>query len=300
MESIPLVPLELPAEPFIAVFGTSHTSGSCRQGDKQALDKSQFWTDIISRNTGLCVVNFSIPGNTNATMLEQIISLLEQPGWKNCKMIIAEIRWMDSQMSICHSVFAPLDSNRKELMIPSLWGGHDHKQKWWNRVTHSNIAMSKMTHAYAERVVHAAMNLHCNESAPATAVDMLVEFSIAGGKITHTGHQQLIDDIRSIRAMAAIAAAHAVPFLWFNWNYMSLASHDNPDVVFLKEIFKKTTRVFDSMTESLYPSVEAAYVKEFGAPGWRDTFCECRHNNEVIHAFVAERISPEIQSRLRK
>lgn len=297
MESIPL---ELPAEPFIAVFGTSHTSGVCRQGDKPALDKSQFWTDIISRNTGIRVVNFSIPGNTNATMLEQIISLLEQPGWKNCKMIIAEIRWMDTQMSICHSVFAPFNSNRKELMIPSLWGGHDHNQEWWRQVTYSNIAMSKMSHAYAERIVHTAMNLPSNESAPTPAVDMLVEGSIAVSKITHTGHQQLIDDIRSIRAMAAIATTHAVPFLWFNWTYMSLASHDNPDVVVLKEIFKKTTRVFDSMTESLYPSVEAAYVKEFGASGWRDTLCDCRHNNEEIHAFVAERISPEIQSRLIK
>ena len=294
------IELKLPDQPFIAVFGTSHTSGSCRQGPNQTIKNGQYWTDIVSKNTGLCVVNFSIPGNNNATILEQIISLLEQPGWENCKLIISEIRWSDSQVSICHSVFAPFNNTRKELMSPSLWGGHDHKRPWWNITAYSNIVMTKMNHEYARRIVHTAMNLRSEESPPEAAVNLLVESSLAGGKIIHTGHQQLIDDIRNIRAMSAIANAHKIPFLWFNWSHMNLYSHDSADVVFLKEIFKKTTKVFDSMTENLYPSVEKAYVKEFGTARYRNTLCECNHNNEEVHAFVAEKIYPEIQSRLAK
>jgi hypothetical protein len=83
----------LPDGNFIAVFGTSHTSGICKRGDSEAIAHEDIWASIVGSELNLEVVNASNPGNDNETIIQQLIDFLDMPGvLERCKHIICELR----------------------------------------------------------------------------------------------------------------------------------------------------------------------------------------------------------------
>ena len=87
----------LPDQPFIAVFGTSHTYGTCKKGDQIVLKESDIWYSVLAKRMGMPVVSFAIPGNSNPRMQMQLMDFLEMENSKYCKHVFCEIRLSDGE-----------------------------------------------------------------------------------------------------------------------------------------------------------------------------------------------------------
>jgi hypothetical protein len=290
---------KLPSEPFIAVFGTSHTHGDCLDKDKKHIPGNHIWASQVSRKISIPVVNFSIPGNDNATILEQINSFFEQPGWENCRLIISEVRWGDSTTKLSHSVFSDFDTSRPDKTIPSLWAGRDFHQLWWKQHVYLNIAMSKMNQSYARDILKTPLKVS-SDQVPDQAVKILMDHCQSYSAMVNTGHQPLLDDMRSIRAMSSIVNAHKIPFLWFVWSTTKVNRTGNKNTKYLLEIFNKTTQMFESSAKGVWPNVAEVFTDKFGQKVFDSTLCECRHNNSLMHSWVADNILSDVQQALNR
>ena len=291
------IELKLPDEPFIAVFGSSHTHGDCRRGESQHIAKDQIWTSLLSKSLGIRVVNFAVPGNDNRVITQQIIDLFEQPGSENCRLIIAEVRYGATNIDFSHSIFADLNVQPKYIVSP-LWAGTDFETTWWKQEVFTQIALGKLNQQYARSIAAKAMNIKDHSQAPQQAVDVLLSAADGFNKIWGTGHMPLIYDLQSIRTMMALADAKGVPFKWFCWSTTNMFRNNNSRQI--HDIFEKTTRVFDSIIPEFEDTVVKGFEKIFGESEYSSTLCECKHNNEVLHSWVADQIQPNIIQALNR
>lgn len=91
----------LPDTKFIAVFGSSHSFGSCRKDKAFMLDDNQVWIDNLAQQMGIPVINCSLPGSSNDQLIDMITTFLELPRCKKyCQHIIMEARFCESATDI--------------------------------------------------------------------------------------------------------------------------------------------------------------------------------------------------------
>ena len=111
----------LPDGDFIAVFGTSHTSGVCKRGDSEAISREDIWAEQVGAALGLPVFNASMPGNDNDTIVQQMIDFLDVPGARErCKRVICELRIAEGTTRMSRDLLGDFGVFRRAEFVPQL------------------------------------------------------------------------------------------------------------------------------------------------------------------------------------
>ena len=279
----------LPDQPFIAVFGTSHTYGSCIRGDQIVLKESDIWYSVLAKRMGLPVVNFAVPGNNNLRMQMQMMDFLEMENSKYCEHVFCELRLSDGAYCFTRDVFT--DELQKFENNPEIAGGQHYRYNsfWENFFT--TVAVSK--YHKTDYLAQCIENSHrdSNYVASKTQIETLAEITKAKG-ITHfSSIQGYIEDLISVRTMQRLVKLKGAKFTWFCWDNKldGLSEALMNDV---NSYFKEHTDIFND--KLLHPNLRQ-YIMDVEGEYNGNTMliqneCECSHHNEIVHAWVADRI----------
>lgn len=289
----------LPETEFIAVFGTSHSSGVCRRGLSQELDKPDIWSERIS---DLPVVNLSLEGNSNVNMLQQMADFLKTKRSSLCKQIISEVRINEGTLGVSIDALADLDKMARLSGQLSVSSGYDLR----------DVKNHHNEQKFPRDTVHALLNV----SLPVTLLrqgknaitDYLTGLHPTLGKgdidpgmakivhewITHFQQNirptltQTIADYRLISLMCDMATIANKDFNWFCWDETSALDMTDENYRIARRLFDSTTNIFEKEIPSLKYSAKTKWKQE--GHSLEDIMCDCGHNTEPMHHFVGEKV----------
>lgn len=101
----------LPEHDYIAVFGTSHTFGSCQHQGKIMIPESHNWTNVLEKNLGMPVLNMGYPGIDNETLVDMLGTFLELPRSQYCRYVLMESRFGEASIKFGLDVFPGFPEN---------------------------------------------------------------------------------------------------------------------------------------------------------------------------------------------
>jgi len=285
-----------PDEPFLLVFGSSHSHGSCTGPDGKAIiAKENKWTTIVSDHYGLPVVNLALPGVTNQQIVTMMLDVADRGLMKNAKLVLGEVRSGMSGGYFSRDVFGGWITGR-EFNNPEMTGGSD----IW-----ASTYLSDKFILYAPLLRNEKPNYFEGllksiwEDPPQEAVDDLRDYVEKQAMFFHNSNHQLFDNFQHIRTMDYIVRNQNVPFKWFAW------SRWNPKIPEPKSgkwatgghnetyfYFNEFTNVFENALFE-HGLVTIAEQQGIDESKW---LCDCKHWNEEGNKWVASQIIPKLKT----
>ena len=301
----------LPDGNFIAVFGTSHTSGICKRGDSEAIAHEDIWASIVGSELNLEVVNASNPGNDNETIIQQLIDFLDMPGvLERCKHIIGELRVAEGTTRFGRDLFGNLEILRRAEFVPQLTNSYfgpklEARDSDGGLVGHITVAdklLSRLTTSFLklkkkeQMQLLQSMVLDVNQPAVGAMHDIVMDILHSFSNYENVSMLPFVKDYNHIRTMSALCRAHNIGFNWFCWDEHAQFEDPTEEYKVVKSAFKQTTDVFDTEVVSLAGSAHKHFVKSLPPDvKFSDFNCECGHQNEGMHRFVADNIINNIK-----
>lgn len=285
----------LPDGDFIAVLGTSHTTGICKRGEFEKIDNGDRWTEQLELLLGMPVINFAIPGNYNAYMVQQLIDIVELPGVKErCKMIIVESRRGNLAGLYYFDIFADVD-HRKEYMNRHIASGHHIDSRSWVDMYVGVYTPIKANRTdYCEHLVRNSNKEVFDFFVPPEAVETMEKAVQATAETYCTSVQPVVEDLTDIRTMRTIANLAGIPFRYFFWDPVKTAHTVGTDDVIA--LFNTMYNLDDNRIAGLADTINQSFIAEHSKEEWIEAECECRHRDEKVHKWVAEKIYKEINN----
>lgn len=296
---------QLPETEFIAVFGTSHTSGYCERNGETELVLDDFWAERLSKYTGLPVVNLSLIGNNNTTMGHQLAEFLLLDRSSNCVQVICETRVGEHVFVISNDTVEDFDDFERKNFLPQLS----------NVFALKNIEnFDGLYKKFPKDTIHDLLQLR----APVTLLKLSKKDQINYIQKSHPGElddvpnyvfksireqienydnhvrhtmRPFIEDYNCIKMMSQLCKLRNISFNWFCWdkNYLRDRRDTNYDVV--HRAFRLTSDVFDREVSGLSGSVMDHFEKTIDETKLKEYKCDCGHWDERVHDYVAKNIS---------
>lgn len=312
----------LPDEPYIAVFGTSHSAGSCehtRDGEQQFwLPEQEIWCNIVAQELGMPVVNFSVTGNFNLYILEQINQFLELDKRKNCVQVFAELRIAENTVNISHDSVMPwiIDNEQtvskciNNIKIASLF-----ITKWGRQCIekHTTVDLWK-TFTLEEQLTKQVAYLKGNSAAERKSMaKQFTSFSdclednndlVNAWNSFMTGFMKFqgqtfashVRDLRMAYTMSTLFRISGIPFKWFCWDTKFKTN---------QYISENDIELFQEKCRQLLPGYNKDELTCFAQDGAQPAYlfdtaelpeqCDCGHQRESFHKWVANKILEEIK-----
>jgi hypothetical protein len=301
----------LPDGKFIAVFGTSHTSGVCKRGESENLALSDYWCKQLSDLTGYPVFNASMPGNDNETIIQQLIDFFDTERSSNAVHILVELRVNEGAFRISRDLIDDFSALRRQEFYPQLKNCHDIGNELFDVSTGTEKAWDTINENFLARIVNVfdrLPRLEREERIRGMHVQKEKDYEVAEWKVDlisdmtesyrdHVSTTMLpyIEDYNRIKTMSALCRAHGVKFNWFCWD--EHIEHQKPSTEYrvVKNAFTQVTDVFDTELNGLETSVVTQFNKTLGMFEKLDKYkCDCGHYIEDVHHYVAQQITKEI------
>lgn len=301
----------LPDGDFIAVFGTSHTSGICKRGDSEAISHDDIWASIVGNNLGLKVFNASNPGNDNETIIQQMIDFLEIPGAsERCKHIICELRVAEGTTRFGRDLLGSFDILRRAEFVPQLTNSYagpkiEGKNSDGGLIGHITVAdklLSRLTTSFLKLKKNEqiqllqTMVLDINQPVVSAMHDIVIDILNGFSNYENISMLPFIKDYNHIRTMSALSRSNGIKFNWFCWDEHAQFSDPSDEYKVVKSAFNQTSDVFQCEIQSLKGSAHTNFVRNNSNAIFKDTLCECGHQNELFHKFVASSIVQELSN----
>ena len=299
-----------PSGDFMAVFGTSHTSGICKRGDSEAIAHEDIWAEIVGDSLGLPVLNASNPGNDNETIIQQMIDFLEIPGAASrCKHIMCELRVAEGTTRFSRDLLGSFDILRRAEFVPQLTNSYMGPDKevrssdgaLVGHVTVADKILTRLTTSFLklkkkeQMELLQGMVLDINQPVVSSMHDIVLEILHSFSNYENVSMLPFVRDYNYIRTMSALCRGHGIPFNWFCWDEHAQFEDPTEEYKVVKSAFKQTTDVFDTEFPSLDGSAHRHFIRNVKDIKFSDVLCECGHQNEVFHKFVAERIVRDVE-----
>ena len=290
----------LPEEDFIAVFGTSHTSGNCVRGDSISLDKQDFWTTQVGTILGVPVINFSVSGNDNPNIVQQMTDFLLLERSSNCIQVICETRLAQPAFRISRDLLNDFTDLRRNAFEQQLTSGYDWNQSdsevMFKRNTVDDKLMLRLPNSLLKMGFDFLKNYvtklnpsdryDIDEDVFAKIVEQIEQFD----KHTIVTMKLVIEDYQQIKTMASLCKLRDVKFNWFCWDDHSLISNKDVDYRVVKRAFIQTSDIFDVEIPGLEESAMRKFKASINSTDVTKYKCECGHYNEEVHQFIADAV----------
>lgn len=320
----------LPQEPFIAVFGTSHSYGSCEWTDSKGtlhkqLPDGHCWTEKLQAETGYPVVNFSKPGIDNLTMQMMVAEFFRLPRSAMCIHVIAEIRFTELTLAFSHDVpikFGHEMEPQNELM-PGINYGALASSKLARSVT-DKIVFNKAGHnpttynigdttiarfpvAKRGKKLAAILKTQAGDIvniAGQPASDAIEEYARLHALLKFHTLNHYIESTISVLGIQEPVVGRGIPFNWFCWD----VKIRGPILKHIKqELYDVLDTKYPYLTQYEIPDtrngIVASYIHEEGEGDEKLTEmpqCDCGHYREPVHTFVKDRVINSIKTKIRR
>lgn len=347
LTNIDVINSRLPDEKFIAVFGTSHSSGACdRGGDDLFINNEDVWATQLAEKMGVKVVNFSVPGTTNTFLMLRLMEFLQMEKSKNCTHVFFENRFaeMALELSFDKSPFHPstlmtyyetglvalgnevgISKFTIDNLVPDYYSNDREKQKFHNIIKSiENVFFWRIPLVSSDERLRETLNKHRStfeteisalipEDQRDTAwdefVENIVKYKTVFRTLHHGGLTLKTRDLVSLASAGMMVKARGINFNWFCWDtkpvspmkrFKNTLNH-NPDFYerhgistadelndginnLLENVYPF---LFEDEIKSLTKGATATYLYEFGD---LPECCNCGHQTESFHSWVAEKI----------
>lgn len=297
----------LPDVPFIAVFGSSHTYGSCKMNDMNMidLDRKDIWASKIGDKFQLPVINFGYPGVTNQILIQQLLDFVVLEKSKNCVFVIIEVRMGERVFMLSNDIATPLLESEiiDDIYSELMYGKHMREIFSDLKIGSKTISMHYLTRIPAmltkdknksiENVLNAKMYAN-KDVIPSNLIDSIEIFKnlYIEYKFGYAG--QYIEDFNNIKVMKSVLDLSGIKSFWFCFDNVYSGHIGREEYEFLIEKYEQTgtCNIFDHEIKSLRDGATKSYVNEVG------TFpptCDCGHYTSEFHTWVAEKVYEEIK-----
>jgi len=285
--------LRLPDRPFIAFFGSSHTYGQCKRGDGWAIDEDKVYANILGKKFGLPIVNFSIPGNYNLRIQQQVLDFLELSRSSHCVKVIIEVRLADHSYYFGRDIF--VDDFYTEPNNPELAGGSEFWYKtFWDNMYTNYVRSKDNDYSYLnERISN--LKRQSGYQPIDAELDTLKELSKTFTLTRFCSVQQLLEDLYTIRVLQRLCRLANIPFHWFCWDERTSYLLDQKLVNHIEEVFRKNTKIYED--QLLYPNMKNIIKNEKGYQFIEENRCVCGHLDETVHEWLADKLYNELNDR---
>lgn len=330
-----LIEDNLPDNDFICVVGTSHTYGECVRDGSDRLNIDDLWTSHIENETGIEVINFGRRGLTNNDMVHLIGFLSKSQKVKNlCKMIIIECRFLEPSMPWDFRKYTLMKhatgGNKHFYDILMDRDGKINSPPWWDsRFTQSitdidfdNFVSRRerrfplppgwvpnLKENIKELVIGNIMS-HNNELpkkipfiSDIALFEELVDFFVTYNNMCKNSLSHIFQDCNYIQSMIDIVELMEIPVKWFCWDtytqepyFASEELLDDSRLHKMREMISETHSIFDYEFNSFLGGAKYQYIMEFGD---YPEECDCGHQQEPYHKWIADKTIKEIKENLQ-
>jgi len=316
----------LPEEPFIAVFGSSHTWGSCKHvvdgEERTELPVQHQWTHMLQRDSGYPVVNFGKPGIDNQTMIMMLAEFFRLERSANCIHVITEIRFNEASFSFSHDMPIQFDHE-----LPQFYKSISLEE---GCIMHETLASSKfsqvkdahtimeiannrfvfgkhgksprqMLEPYLSRV-NAAMGDNKN------IVDSMEEYLYSHGKLKFNTLNHVMKSHTEILSLQESVLGRGIKFNWFCWDLKYRGKILKPQIVTELNLMleKYYPYLVEHQVKGCPDGMIIAYVKTMGVDGQKidSQFdlptCDCGHYKRPVQEFVKNHVIKHIELNPRR
>lgn len=301
----------IPDGDFIAVFGTSHTSGVCVRGESGEIDRNDIWASLVGEHLGLPVFNASLEGTDNPTMTQMMLDFFELEESSRCKRIINEVRIAEGTFRIGRDLFDSLDTYRRKDFVPQLSNGFDVPKPEFRpedgdaggHITIGDKFLSRIPISYNRRKDHIkdqVLNsvIQGDSSMPRDIADAVLSGLVE--KMEETIFATMvpfIEDYYQVRTMDQISRMKGIPFNWFCWDTHPYFRDPPDDYRACRNAFKTSTKIFDSEIDYFKKGARYEFQKHWESQGknFEEVLCDCGHQNEEMHKWISEIIIKELE-----
>jgi len=297
----------LPETDFVAVFGTSHTSGYCERNGKKELELEQFWSEQLSNKLGIPVINFSLIGNNNMTIVQQLTEFCGLARSNHCRLIICETRIAEHVLTISNDYLTGFEEMKRTNFLPQLSENYVHSNlmhesgsfKQFPTDTVHNLLLTRipvtLTKLSKDHQVKYLVDSHPGNE---TKLPNWSYKSISNQLKTYQNHvmhtmQPFIDDYNYIKLMNNICNIKGIKFKWFCWDINLLMDETDNDYKLIKRAFKQTSTIFETEISGLKNSVVSNFKSV--TKDLAQYKCNCGHWDETVHEFVATKIHESLE-----
>lgn len=294
----------LPETDFIAVFGTSHTHGSCHDlsTNKKDLPEDLTWGSQLGQLMNMPVMNYGVPGTSNLAMLQQVHDFLLLPRSKNCRQIIFENRIAEWTTRLPGEFHADFSSFVPDVFYPELMAGRSvtgksvrEKNRTLSRKFNARIVINSTLDEFLENCTKTAYAIGLFEPGqeiPPYFKEMMVKQRETFINFYGSFSIHYLDDFYLIRSMIDACRLAGIPAKWFCWDNHLGGRMNERNYDILVDIFESTCDLFDhQIKEFKYGSLDT-YMKEFKESPPR---CDCGHQKPEYHNWVANKIYHEMR-----
>jgi hypothetical protein len=292
----------LPEHDFVACFGTSHTSGACERPNQGIeIPLENYWCN----NIGKPAYNFGLVGNNNDTLVQQVSEFLQLERSKHCSQIIVEARLGETVTRASMDTLGDLELiGRKNynIALSSHFESKElrHEKYGWNLypmrdTVHDGLLLRLPISLIKgkDRITDYANSCFPSDENP---VNKTIHRSIK--RIIETYHDEVahtvleaVLDLQNIKTMEAMCKIAGKKFMWFHWDNNALHNDRNDDWLHVKRCFDQISDIWRNEVPGLHGGVCYEFQKTLTDGLTLDDFtCDCGHQTEPVHDFVAEKI----------
>ena len=290
----------LPETDFVAVFGTSHTSGYCERNNEKEINASDYWSENIS---DLPVVNFSLIGNNNATMAEQVGEFFTLARSQYCKTVICEVRIGEHTFLASSDIIEEWDELERCNFLPQLSNTYALKnyetfgglfKKFPKNTVHDMlltrvpISLLKLKRKAQENYLKGTHPIHLDELPNYSYKNLHAQMINYDENVKHTMFP-FIQDYNMVKLISLLCQIKGVKFHWFCWDENVLADMDDVAYRVVHNAFQKSSKIFDQEVTGLQGSAVENFKKTI-SDSINNYMCDCGHYDETVHKFVSEKI----------
>jgi hypothetical protein len=322
---------QFPDEPFILLFGSSHSTGICRRGDSNRIDRDREWGRQLESKSGIKVVNLSFPGINNHSIQAQIIDIYNVQGFKNCIGAVLEMRVSESILSwgvdrelwdrreetsakknkpISHKFSTSLNRSYYFNNENKVYRGHGQSSNVFDSVFYLRTGVVS-DDTWQKQLVENQLQNHmewANQSdenfvAPAKIKDWVAYMKLHRD-LNLKNSVDLINSLSQIHGCIKLLESNGVPAWWFCWDEWG---HNSKSMTqFLIEKIFESSDVMHSALTGFYDldkgnfGATKSFVEIYGIDRIRQLECECGHLTEEFHDWVADQVYNEIKGELQK
>jgi hypothetical protein len=313
-ERLKVIQDTIPEGKFIAFFGTSHTSGSCvRDGMGEQIDLSRIWAQQVADHMGLPLFNASNPGIDNDIMIQMMLDFLDLPESDRCVRVISEIRVAEGTFRLGRDMFNGFTEYRRKEFVPQLTNcfeipAPEVKAKDGDVTGHITVGdrlMARVPINYNridnQSLKDMALNsvIQGGSDVPREYVhDVVSEIVEVVEKYIAPTMSPFIEDFYKIRTMRHLCKLKGIPFNWFCWDTHSQFYDPSTEYRVVKDAFSQVTDIFKVQIKCFDKGAKYSF-KEYWEDNlgndWGQVNCECGHQTEEMHDYVAKKIIKELE-----
>lgn len=332
-----ILEMQFPEEDFILAMGTSHTHGVCHRNSKDSnirenmdkirsskMDEKYLWTSIASSKIGLPVVNVAVPGMTNNELLDLFLYAIKSEKFKkHCKMVICECRFMHDMIDVDFWNFISKnkgydltdqlkhlsESGRSDMTVEFLKSRKHDEWVHTGMMAHPfepsqlPVVAKKNLSKYYSRAEKIIMDFNTSSFMKGSTLDpkfygkKLLDAVGSTYDFYHQSMPHIKNDCRILDTMYHMCDILGIKFKWFVWSayifdpYFGTEENSN----YTMNILSQQYMAFDNDIKNLRGGATYSYVLETGD---LPEECDCGHQPESFHKWIANKIIEEIKGEI--